>query len=306
MSGFVSGCVRLCPVMSSHVQSCPVVSGSVCYPSIGAPFSLIPSPSPISSLHIATDLPELLYTDPKCITFLGRSTSLPVRWWTLASTKCRTLGQKNGILKSRTDMFSDPMRRGWGSSGGPTGQGQVPGALNVEEGFAQVSSGSIRTYQQQHLSITTTHDHAGSLCMWLIALFQVEMMQWIPLGHVDHRMFMVACPNVSGMSKMCPGCPVSNWTFWTFAHMILSDPVRSCPETCPVMSGKCPVSCPETCPKSVRNVSGNVRKSVRNVRSRLKSSLLVQRRHRARTVARDPRARRDLHFSRLPWDYVST
>ena len=126
---------------------------------------------------------------------------LPVRWWTLASTKCRTLGQKNGMLKCRTDMFSNPMRRGWGSSGGPTGQGQVPGALNVEEGFAQVSSGSIRTYQQQHLSIyTTTHDHAGSLCMWLIALFQVEMMQWIPLGHVEHRMFMGSCPK-------CPECP---------------------------------------------------------------------------------------------------
>ena len=37
--------------------------------------------------------------------------------------------QKNGILKSRKDMFSDPMRRGWGSSGGPTGQGRVPGAF---------------------------------------------------------------------------------------------------------------------------------------------------------------------------------
>jgi hypothetical protein len=85
---------------------------------------------------------------------------LPVRWWTLASTKCRTLGQKNGMLKSRTDMFSNPMRRGWGSSGGPTGQGQVPGALNVEEGFAQVSSGSYTNiptatlvYIQQHMTM---------------------------------------------------------------------------------------------------------------------------------------------------------
>ena len=120
-------CVRLCPVMSSHVQSCPVVSGNVCYPSIGAPFSRIPSPSPISSLNIASDLPELL-TPNASPSWEDRH--LPVRWWTLASTKCRTLGRKNGILKSRTDMFSNPMRRGWGSAGGPTGQGQVPGALN--------------------------------------------------------------------------------------------------------------------------------------------------------------------------------
>ena len=94
----------------------------------------------------------------------------------------------------------------------------------------------------------------GSLCIWLIALFQVEMMQLIPLGpHVAHIMLGVVS-GMSGMSEMCPGCPVSNWTFWTCQSVILSDPVRSCQETCPVMSGKCPVSCPETCPKSVRNV----------------------------------------------------
>ena len=78
-------------------------------------------------------------------------------------------------------------------------------------------------------------------------------MQLIPLDHVAHIMLGVVS-GMSGMSEMCPGCPVSKWTFWTCAHVILSDPVRSCPETCPVMSGKCPVSCPETCPKSVRNV----------------------------------------------------
>ena len=102
-------CVRLCPVMSSHVQSCPVVSGNVCYPSIGAPFSRIPSPSPISSLHIASDLPEFLTPNASSS---WEDRHLPVRRWTLASTKCRTLGQKNGTLKSRTDMFSYPMRRG--------------------------------------------------------------------------------------------------------------------------------------------------------------------------------------------------
>ena len=115
-------CPVLSPVVSGHVQKCPVVSGNVCYPSIGAPFSRIPSPSPISSLHIASDLPELL-TPNASPSWEDRH--LPVRRWTLASTKCRTLGQKNGILKSRTDMFSYPMRRGFG----PTGQGQVLGAL---------------------------------------------------------------------------------------------------------------------------------------------------------------------------------
>ena len=149
MSGFVSGCVRSCPVMSSHVRWCPVMCATL--PSV--------PPSPAypalhQSLHSTLHLIFLSY----CILTPNPSPSwedrhLPVRWWTLASTKCRTLGQKNGMLKSRTDMFSNPMRRGWGSSGGPTGQGQVPGALNVEEGFEQVSSGSIRTYQQQHLSI---------------------------------------------------------------------------------------------------------------------------------------------------------
>ena len=87
---------------------------------------------------------------------------------------------------------------------GAHGTGAGPRCL--EEGFAQVLSGSkiynsIRTYQQQQMSIY--HDHAGSLCMWLIALFQVEMMQWIPLGHVDHRMLGVAS-GISGMSELCP------------------------------------------------------------------------------------------------------
>ena len=118
--------VRLCPVMSSHVQSCPVVSGNVCYPSPGAPFSHIRSPSPISSLHIASDLPEFLTPTKPNASSSWEDRHLPVRRWTLASTKCRTLGQKNGILKSRTDKFSYPMRRGWGSSGGGTGQGHVP------------------------------------------------------------------------------------------------------------------------------------------------------------------------------------
>ena len=45
-------------------------------------------------------------------------------------------GQKNEVLKIRVKRFSSPMRRGGGSSGGSTGQGQVPGALRewgVEE-----------------------------------------------------------------------------------------------------------------------------------------------------------------------------
>jgi hypothetical protein len=64
------------------------------------------------------------------------------------------------MLKRLTDMLSNPLRSPWGSSGGATGQGQVPGALNVEEGFAQVSSGSYTNiptatpvYIQQHMTM---------------------------------------------------------------------------------------------------------------------------------------------------------
>ena len=48
--------------------------------------------------------------------------------------------------------------------------------------------------------------------MWLIALFQVEMMQLTPLGHVDHRMLGVVY-GMSEMSESCPGCPVSKYGF---------------------------------------------------------------------------------------------
>ena len=51
------------------------------------------------------------------------------------------------------------------------------------------------------------------------------------------------CPE--SVSGKCPRCPVSNWTFWTWQSMILSDHVRSCPGTCPVVSGECPVACPK-------------------------------------------------------------
>jgi hypothetical protein len=123
-------CVRLCPVVSGHVQSCPLVSGNGCYPSPGDPFSH--NPALHQSLHSTLHLILLEFLTPNAsITFLGKEDRhLPVRHGPLlASTMCRTLGQKNGILKSRTDMFSYPMRRGWGSSRKPTGQGQVPGAL---------------------------------------------------------------------------------------------------------------------------------------------------------------------------------
>ena len=55
------------------------------------------------------------------------------------------------------------------------------------------------------------------------------------------------CPeSVSGKCLgKCPRCPVSNWTFWTWQSMILSDHVRSCPGTCPVVSGEFPVACPK-------------------------------------------------------------
>ena len=116
MSCFVSGCV----------QSCPLVSGNGCYPSPGDPFSH--NPALHQSLHSTLHLILLEFLTPNAsITFLGKEDRhLPVRHGPLlASTMCRTLGQKNGILKSRTDMFSYPMRRGFG----PTGQGQVLGAL---------------------------------------------------------------------------------------------------------------------------------------------------------------------------------
>ena len=109
---------------------------------------------------------------------------------------------------------------------GAHGTGAGPRCL--KGGYVQVSSaGSIRTYQHSNtcLYIPTTHDNVGSLCIWLIALFQVEMMQLIPLGHVAHIMLGVVS-GMSGMSEMCPGCPVSNWTFWTCQSVILSDPVR--------------------------------------------------------------------------------
>ena len=146
-------CVRLCPVVSGHVQSCPLVSGNGCYPSPGDPFSH--NPALHQSLHSTLHLILLEFLTPNAsITFLGKEDRhLSVRHGPLlASTMCRTLGQKNGILKSRTDMFSYPMRRGWGSSRGPTGQGAGPRCL--KGGYVQVSSaGSIRTYQQQHLFI---------------------------------------------------------------------------------------------------------------------------------------------------------
>ena len=122
----VRGCPKcpMCPVcvrsVSGRVRLCPVVSVNVCYPSPGAPFSDIPSPSPIPSLHIASDLPEFLTPNASSS---WEDRHLPVRRWTLTSTKCRTLGQKNGTLKSRTDMFSYPMRRG---EGGGTGRSQGP------------------------------------------------------------------------------------------------------------------------------------------------------------------------------------
>ena len=58
--------------------------------------------------------------------------------------------------------------------------------------------------------------------MWLIALFQVEMMQWIPLGHAEHRMFMVVS-EMSGMSG--------------FKLDILDICARDTVRSCPVMSG---------------------------------------------------------------------
>ena len=134
MSGFVSGC-DLCPIVSGHVQSCPLMSGNGCYPSPGDPFSH--NPALHQSLHSTLHLILLEFRTPNAsITFLGKEDRhLPVRHGPLlASTMCRTLGQKNGILKSRTDMFSYPMRRGWGSSRGPTGQGRVPGAFGRGRG----------------------------------------------------------------------------------------------------------------------------------------------------------------------------
>ena len=121
---------------------------------------------------------------------------------------------------------------------------------------------SIRTYQQQHCLYTKTHDHAGSLCTWLIALFQVEMVQWIPLGHVTTECWAL-CPE-------CPECPkcVRDVRFQTghFGHARCDDTVRSCPVMSRNMSGHVQLmsgsmsgnmsgKCPE-CPVLSGKVSG--------------------------------------------------
>ena len=45
------------------------------------------------------------------------------------TARCRMIKTEEWHLKKSKGMFSYPMRRGWGSSGGPTGQGRVPGAF---------------------------------------------------------------------------------------------------------------------------------------------------------------------------------
>ena len=82
------------------------------------------------------------------------------------------------------------------------------------------------------LAVPTTRDHVGSLCMGVIALFGIEKMQWIPLGHVDHRMLGILS-EMSRMSEMCPGCQVSVNFKLDLLDMAERDTVRSCP----VMSG---------------------------------------------------------------------
>ena len=81
-----------------------------------------------------------------------------------------------------------------------------------------------------------------------------------------------ACPGMSGHVRVCPECPVDDWT-WT--HVILSGLcVRSCPVPVRSLSGHVRKWCPilsEKLSGKLSGMSGNVRKGVRTVRSGLRA-----------------------------------
>ena len=89
-------------------------------------------------------------------------------------------GQKNEVLKIRVKRFSSPMRRGGGSSGGPTGQGQVPGALRGLWGWRHDKKRSLSNVRCGGTCCLLHIFVAMCYCVWL---WWVEFWMLLSLRH---------------------------------------------------------------------------------------------------------------------------